>query len=161
MRAKLGEDSITTDDDELHRHGYSEWSTINIDQLPIAVVYPKTTEEVSEIAKICHSRKIPMGMASTPGAIRQAAYLLTVPYSGGSSLEANFSAPYGGFCLDFTFMDKILAMHEDDLDVVVQPAIGWMKLNEDIKGTGLFFPVDPGPSAMIGGMVGKLLLRLL
>ncbi|OBW66954.1 MAG: Uncharacterized protein AUREO_029710 [Aureobasidium pullulans] len=137
VRTKLGEDSITTDDDELHRHGYSEWSTINVDVLPIAVVYPKSTEEVSEIAKICYKRKIPI-----------------VPYSGGSSLEGNFSAPYGGFCIDFAFMDKILALHDDDLDVVVQPAIGWMKLNEDISHSGLFFPVDPGPSAMIGGMTG-------
>lgn len=61
MRAKLGEDSITTDDDELHRHGYSEWSTINVDVLPIAVVYPKSTEEVSEIAKVCYKHKIPIG----------------------------------------------------------------------------------------------------
>ncbi|THX73779.1 FAD-binding domain-containing protein [Aureobasidium pullulans] len=137
VRTKLGEDSITTDDDELHRHGYSEWSTINVDVLPIAVVYPKSTEEVSEIAKICYKRKIPI-----------------VPYSGGSSLEGNFSAPYGGFCIDFAFMDKILALHDDDLDVVVQPAISWMKLNEDISHSGLFFPVDPGPSAMIGGMTG-------
>lgn len=51
-------------------------------------------------------------------------------------------------------MDKIIALHEDDLDVVVQPAIGWMALNEKIKDSGLFFPVDPGPSAMIGGMIG-------
>jgi hypothetical protein len=65
----------------------------------------------------------------------------TVPYSGGSSLEGNFSAPYGGFCIDFAFMDKILALHDDDLDVVVQPSIGWMKLNEEIKDSGLFFPV--------------------
>ena len=56
--------------------------------------------------------------------------------------------------IDFAFMDKILALHEDDLDVVVQPAIGWMNLNEQIKDSGLFFPVDPGPSAMIGGMCG-------
>ncbi|KAI4722564.1 hypothetical protein E4T48_01164 [Aureobasidium sp. EXF-10727] len=137
VRTKLGEDSITTDDDELQRHGYSEWSTINVDVLPIAVVYPKSTEEVSEIAKVCYKHKIPI-----------------VPYSGGSSLEGNFSAPYGGFCVDFAFMDKILALHEEDLDVVVQPSIGWMKLNEDIKDSGLFFPVDPGPSAMIGGMTG-------
>lgn len=61
VRTKLGEDSITTDDDELHRHGYSEWSTINVDVLPIAVVYPKSTEEVSEIAKICYKRRIPIG----------------------------------------------------------------------------------------------------
>jgi hypothetical protein len=61
VKAKLGEDSITTDDDELHRHGYSEWSTINIDVLPIAVVYPKSTAEVSEIAKVCYAHKIPIG----------------------------------------------------------------------------------------------------
>lgn len=61
VRAKLGEDSITTDDDELQRHGYSEWSTINVDVLPIAVVYPKSTAEVSEIAKVCYAHKIPIG----------------------------------------------------------------------------------------------------
>ena len=77
-----------------------------------------------------------------------------IPYSGGSSLEANFSAPYGGMTIDFAFMNKVLEIHEDDMDVVVQPSIGWMDLNEKIKSTGLFFPVDPGPSAMIGGMVG-------
>ena len=77
-----------------------------------------------------------------------------VPYSGGSSLEANFAAPFGGICIDFAFMDQILAVHEDDLDVVVQPSVQWMDLNEKLKHTGLFFPVDPGPSAKIGGMVG-------
>lgn len=51
-------------------------------------------------------------------------------------------------------MDKVVALHEDDLDVVVQPGIGWMDLNTQISNSGLFFPVDPGPSAMIGGMVG-------
>ena len=61
VRAKFGEDSITTDDDELQRHGYSEWSTINVDVLPIAVVYPKSTAEVSEIAKVCYAHKIPIG----------------------------------------------------------------------------------------------------
>lgn len=61
MQTKLGEDSITTDDDELHRHGFSEWSTINVDVLPIAVLYPKSTEEVSEIARVCYKYKIPIG----------------------------------------------------------------------------------------------------
>lgn len=137
MRAKLGEDTISTDEDELQQHGYSEWSSLNADRLPVAIAYPKTTEEVSEIAKVCHKYRMPM-----------------VPYSGGSSLEANFSAPYGGMTIDFVYMNKILEIHEDDLDVVVQPSIQWMDLNEQIKNTGLFFPVDPGPSAMIGGMVG-------
>lgn len=77
-----------------------------------------------------------------------------IPYSGGSSLEANFSAPHGGLTIDFAFMNKILDIHPDDMDIVVQPSIQWMSLNEQIKDTGLFFPVDPGPSAMIGGMVG-------
>lgn len=137
LRELLGEEVISTDDEDLHRHGYSEWSSINIDQLPVAVAYPKSTEECSAIAKICFKYRIPM-----------------IPYSGGSSLEANFSAPFGGMSIDFAFMDRIIALHEDDMDVVVQPSVPWMSLNDQIKESGLFFPVDPGPSARIGGMVG-------
>ena len=77
-----------------------------------------------------------------------------IPFSGGSSLEANFSAPHGGMSVDFAYMDEIIALHEDDMDVVVQPSVQWMELNDNIKHTGLFFPVDPGPPAKIGGMVG-------
>jgi hypothetical protein len=62
LREALGEDTISTDDEDLHRHGYSEWSSINIDQLPVAVAYPKSTEEVSQIAKVCYKYKIPMSM---------------------------------------------------------------------------------------------------
>lgn len=83
-----------------------------------------------------------------------------IPFSGGSSLEANFSAPHGGISIDFAFMDQIIALHEDDMDVVVQPSVQWMYLNDQIKDTGLFFPVDPGPSAKIGGMVKSLFLGL-
>lgn len=103
MRSLLGEDAISTDDEDLREHGYSEWSSYNIDQLPVAVAYPKNTDEVSQIAKICTKRRMPM-----------------IPYSGGSSLEANFAAPFGGMSIDFAFMDQILAVHEDDMDVVVQ-----------------------------------------
>lgn len=137
LRDRLGQDTISTDDEDLRVHGYSEWSSINIDQLPVAVAYPRSTDEVSEIAKCCHKYCIPL-----------------IPYSGGSSLEANFSAPFGGVSVDFAFMDKVLQLRPDDLDVTLQPAVGWMSLNEQIKDSGLFFPVDPGPSAMIGGMVG-------
>lgn len=63
LRAAFGEDTISTDDEDLHRHGYSEWSSINIDQLPVAVAYPKSTEEVSQLAQVCHKYKIPMSMA--------------------------------------------------------------------------------------------------
>ena len=137
MRATLGEDAVSTDEDELHRHGFSEWSSLNADRFPVAISYPTCTEDVSKIAKVCHKYKMPM-----------------IPFSGGSSLEANFSSPYGGMTIDFAFMGEILELHEDDMDVVVQPSIQWMDLNEKIKDSGLFFPVDPGPSAMIGGMVG-------
>lgn len=133
----LGEDSISTDDEDLKLHGYSEWSPSNIDTLPIAVVYPKSTEEVSTIAKICHKYKVPM-----------------IGYSGGSSLEGNYSAPHGGISIDFMNMDKILAFHEEDMDIVVQPSRGWVDLNTKIADSGLFFPVDPSPSAKFGGMVG-------
>ncbi|KAK6433296.1 D-lactate ferricytochrome c oxidoreductase, partial [Oleoguttula sp. CCFEE 5521] len=137
LRTLLGEDAVSTDDDVLHDHGYSEWSSINIETLPVAVAYPKSTADVQGIAKCCSKHRIPV-----------------VPYSGGSSLEANFSAPFGGVSMDFAYMDKIIALRPDDMDVTVQPAVGWMTLNEQIKSSGLFFPVDPGPSAMIGGMVG-------
>ncbi|KAL5358135.1 hypothetical protein BJX96DRAFT_36429 [Aspergillus floccosus] len=137
LRAKLGDDAVNTEEDDLHRHGFSEWSSLNADRLPVAIAYPSSTADVVEIAKICHKYKMPM-----------------VPFSGGSSLEANFSAPYGGMTIDFALMNNILELHEDDMDVVVQPSIQWMDLNEKIKDSGLFFPVDPGPSAMIGGMIG-------
>ncbi|GME64776.1 D-lactate dehydrogenase [Neofusicoccum parvum] len=137
LRTLLGEDAISTDPDDLHRHGYSDWSTTNVDQLPIAVAYPRSTEEVSQIAKACYKYKIPI-----------------IPFSGGTSVEGQFTAPYGGFSIDFAHMDKIIAIHDNDLDVVVQPAVPWMELNEKIKDAGLFFPVDPGPGARIGGMVG-------
>ncbi|KAM7187117.1 mitochondrial D-lactate dehydrogenase [Naviculisporaceae sp. PSN 640] len=140
IRSELGgEDIISTDPDDLHAHGYSEWSTTNPEGLPVAVAYPRSTEQVATIARVCHKYRVPI-----------------IPYSGGSSLEGNFSAPFGGISVDFAFMDKIIQFNKDDMDVVVQPSIGWQDLNEQLlrMGSGLFFPIDPGPSAKIGGMIG-------
>ncbi|KAM0542758.1 hypothetical protein ACHAPJ_012641 [Fusarium lateritium] len=130
---------ISTDPEDLLAHGYSEWSTVNPGTLPVAVAYPRTTEQVSVIARICHEHRVPI-----------------IPYSGGSSLEGNFSAPYGGVSVDFAYMDKIIQFNKDDMDIVVQPSIGWQDLNAKLLqlDSGLFFPVDPGPSAKIGGMIG-------
>ncbi|KAM0477077.1 hypothetical protein ACHAPX_006036 [Trichoderma viride] len=103
----------------------------------MAIAYPRSTEGVSAIAKICHKYRLPMNA-----------------YSGGSSLEANFAAPHGGVTIDFLVMDQVIDVHEEDMDVVVQPSIQWTELNKKLEHTNLFFPVDPSPSAKVRGLVG-------
>lgn len=127
---------MSTDPDDLEEHGHSDYSTSNADARPVAIVWPKSTEQVSAIAKICTKYKVPM-----------------IPYGAGSSVEGNFSSPFSGICIDVSAMDKIIAFHPDDMDVVVQPGVNWTRLNEEIKGSGLFLPLDPSPTALIGGMV--------
>lgn len=135
----VGEEHISTNEGDLSSHAGSEWSshpTLPGDR-PFAIIRPETTEQVSEIMKVCHRRRVPV-----------------TAYSGGTSLEGHFAATRGGICIDFSRMDQILHLHEGDLDVVVQPAVGWEGLNEYLSDYNLFFPPDPGPGAMIGGMVG-------
>lgn len=130
------EDSVSYDDDVIEHHGHSDWSTANTVERPIAVVYPRSTEEVSLVAQICSAHNVPM-----------------VPFGAGSSVEGNFLSPYSGICIDFSFMDKIIAFHPEDMDVVVQPGVNWVDLNNQIAHAGLFAPLDPSPTAQIGGMV--------
>lgn len=77
-----------------------------------------------------------------------------VGYSGGTSLEGHYTPTRSGICIDFSRMNKVLSLHKDDLDVVVQPGVGWEDLNEMLAEQNLFFPPDPGPGAQIGGMIG-------
>ncbi|CAJ2500023.1 Uu.00g028760.m01.CDS01 [Anthostomella pinea] len=137
--AVVGKENVNTLDDVLHSHANSDWSSYRNEeaQKPFMVVYPGSTEDVSQIMKICHARRIPV-----------------VGYSGGTSLEGHFTPTRGGICVDFGRMDKIIQLHKDDMDVVVQPAVGWELLNEELSKDNLFFPPDPGPGAQIGGMVG-------
>ncbi|KAI1815210.1 hypothetical protein GGS20DRAFT_576305 [Poronia punctata] len=137
--AIVGKENVSTLEADLHTHANSDWSSYRNDagQKPFMVVYPGSTEDVSEIMKICHSRRIPV-----------------VGYSGGTSLEGHFTPTRGGICVDFRRMDKILQVHKEDMDVVVQPAVGWELLNEQLSKDNLFFPPDPGPGAQIGGMIG-------
>jgi D-lactate dehydrogenase (cytochrome) len=137
--AILGAENVSTQKSDLEYHSGSEWSshTATPGELPFLIVYPETTEEVSRIMKICHQRRIPV-----------------TAFSGGTSIEGNFTPTRGGISIDFRRMDKILALHKNDLDIVVQPALGWEVLNEELAKDNLFFPPDPGPGAMIGGMVG-------
>ncbi|KAJ5810539.1 Vanillyl-alcohol oxidase C-terminal subdomain 2 [Penicillium pulvis] len=135
----LGKENVSTTPGDLDSHAGSDWSSYSLkeNEKPFLILYPSTTEEVSKIMKVCHSRIIPV-----------------TPYSGGTSLEGHFAPTRGGVCIDFRRMDRILQLNKSDLDVVVQPALGWEELNEELTKDGLFFPPDPGPGAMIGGMVG-------
>ena len=135
----VGVDNVLTDLASRESHTGSAWSShLDVDgQLPFLVAQPATTEEVSRVMGVCYARRIPV-----------------TAYSGGTSLEGHFAATRGGVCIDFSRMDRVLRLDADDLDVVVQPAVGWELLNEELAKEGLFFPPDPGPGAMIGGMVG-------
>ncbi|KAL6873111.1 FAD-binding domain-containing protein [Trichoderma novae-zelandiae] len=136
IRHELGEEAVSTDPDDLEFHGYSEYSSSNTTERPIAVVRPESTEQVSAIAKICTKYRVPM-----------------TPYGARSSVEGNFSSPYSGVCIDLCEMDRIIQFNPQDMDVVVQAGVNWMALNDEIKDSGLFLPPDPGPTAFIGGMV--------
>lgn len=76
-----------------------------------------------------------------------------VPYGAGSSVEGNFSSPLSGVCIDLSEINSIVAFHPEDMDIVVQPGVNWTKLNEEIKHSGIFLPLDPSPTAHIGGMI--------
>ena len=76
-----------------------------------------------------------------------------VPFGAGSSVEGNFTSPHGGLCIDLSRMNNIVEFHPDDMDVVVQAGVNWTHLNESIKTSGLFLPVDPSPTALVGGMI--------
>lgn len=136
IQESLGEELVSLDDSDIETHGYSEWSTSNSKERPVAIVTPRCTEDVSKIAKICTEYRVPM-----------------VPFGAGSSVEGNFSSPFSGICVDLSKMDKIIAFHEDDMDAVVQAGVRWVDLNTSIESSGLFLPLDPSPTAQIGGMV--------
>ena len=103
---------------------------------PDAVVWPLDKQEVCEILALCHALKVPV-----------------IAFGAGSSLEGHVSAPHGGVCIDLSRMDAILAVNLEDSDCVVQPGVRREDVNAHLRGTGLFFPVDPGANATIGGMV--------
>ncbi|EPQ31606.1 uncharacterized protein PFL1_00939 [Pseudozyma flocculosa PF-1] len=135
------QDHVSQDDDELERKGYDE-NGHRVDSegmRPSVVVWPRHTEDVVEIVKIANRYKMPL-----------------VPFSGGTSLEGHYTAPFAGISIDMSRMNKILAFHPEDGDIVVQSGIGWEAINSFLaaEGHSLFFPLDPGPGATIGGMIG-------
>ncbi|KAI5560647.1 hypothetical protein BDE02_16G061100 [Populus trichocarpa] len=129
------QDNMSMDYDERYFHGKPQHSFHKAVNIPDVVVFPRSEEEVSNIVKSCDKHKVPI-----------------VPYGGATSIEGHTLSPHGGVCIDMSLMQNVKALHVEDMDVVVEPGIGWMELNEYLEPHGLFFPLDPGPGATIGGM---------
>ena len=102
---------------------------------PDAVLFAETEAEIAEAVKLCAEARMPV-----------------IPFGTGTSLEGHVNAPFGGVSLDLSRMDRILAVHEADLDCTVEPGVTRKTLNDHLRGSGLFFPVDPGADASLGGM---------
>ncbi|MDZ5459114.1 FAD-binding oxidoreductase [Azohydromonas lata] len=115
------------------QHGSDE-STFTVPP-PAAVVFAQSSAEVAEVMDLCSQFEVPL-----------------IPYGAGSSLEGHLLAVQGGISLDVSRMDQVLSIDADDLTVTVQPGITRKRLNDELKSTGLFFPIDPGADASIGGM---------
>ncbi|MDX7951653.1 FAD-linked oxidase C-terminal domain-containing protein [Lichenihabitans sp. Uapishka_5] len=106
-------------------------------QPPDAVAFPQTTDEVVAIVRLCAAAGVPV-----------------IPYGTGTSFEGHVNAPFGGVSVDCSQMNRLLAVHAEDLDCVVEPGLTRKALNAQLRDTGLFFPIDPGADASIGGMIG-------
>ncbi|MHA1567184.1 MAG: FAD-linked oxidase C-terminal domain-containing protein, partial [Alphaproteobacteria bacterium] len=102
---------------------------------PDAVCFAHSTEEVAAIVKICAGHEVPV-----------------IAFGTGTSLEGHVTAPYGGVCIDLSQMATVLEINQEDLDCRVQAGVRRKQLNEDLRDTGLFFPIDPGADASLGGM---------
>lgn len=105
-------------------------------QLPDVVVFPSDEADVVAAVRIAARHGLPI-----------------IPFGIGSSLEGHCNAPFGGVCIDTSGMKRVLAVHADDLDCMVEPGITRSELNAYLRDCGLFFPVDPGADATLGGMV--------
>src|SRR5438105_191545 len=106
-----------------------------VNQPPDAVVFPQSAAEVQQIVRICADHRVPV-----------------IAFGTGTSLEGHVNAPRGGISIDTRDLNRVLAVHGEDLDCVVEPGVTRKQLNEHLRDQGLFFPIDPGADASLGGM---------
>jgi D-lactate dehydrogenase (cytochrome) len=132
LRAVLG-DRLRLGEAVRREHGGSETHFETC--LPDAVAYPHSTEEVVAVVRACVAAGVPI-----------------VPYGAGTSVEGNATPIHGGVTLDLTEMDRIIEVNADDFDCTVEAGVRREQLNAHLKDQGLFFPIDPGANASLGGM---------
>jgi D-lactate dehydrogenase (cytochrome) len=132
LAARFG-NKLVTSEAVRRQHAHSTtWIDV---QPPDGVVYAGSTEDVQATVRICAEHGIPV-----------------IAFGAGTSLEGHVNAPFGGISLDLTDMCKVVAVHAEDLDCVVEPGVTRKQLNEHLRDQGLFFPLDPGADASLGGM---------
>ena len=117
------------------REQHANTTTWVANEPPDAVVFPRSTEDVQAIVRICATHSLPV-----------------IPFGVGTSLEGQVNAPFGGVSVDFRDMNRVLAVHPQDLDCVAEPGITRKELNAHLRDQGVFFPIDPGADATLGGM---------
>ncbi|MGE8942110.1 FAD-binding oxidoreductase [Leptospira interrogans] len=133
LRQRFG-DRLQTGEAICRQHGHTLTWIAN--QPPDVVVWPESTEEVQEIVRVASAHRVPI-----------------IAFGAGTSLEAHVNAPYGGISVDFSRMNRVLEVHDRDLDCVVQAGVSRKQLNDYLRDMGLFFPIDPGAEeATLGGM---------
>lgn len=132
LAARFGNRLVTS---QAVREQHGNTTTWIANEPPDAVVFPQSAAEVQEIVRICAAERVPV-----------------IPFGAGTSLEGHVNAPFGGVSIDFREMNRVLAVHAEDLDCVVEPGVTRKALNEHLRDRGLFFPIDPGADASLGGM---------
>src|SRR5712691_4085638 len=132
LAARFGNKLVTSDAVRAQHANNTTWLA---NEPPDAVVYASSAEDVQAIVAICAGHKVPI-----------------IPFGTGTSLEGHVNAPFGGVSIDLSEMNRVLAVHAEDLDCVIEPGVTRKKLNEHLRDQGLFFPIDPGADASIGGM---------
>ena len=132
LKQRFG-DNFSTGEALRRQHAHS--TTYIPAQLPDGVVFAESADDVQQTVEICAKLKVPI-----------------VPFGTGTSLEGHVNAPAGGISIDVSRMDRVLEVHAEDLDCVVEPGVTRKQLNDYLRDTGLFFPIDPGADASLGGM---------